>query len=542
MGELSIERATEEETTSPPSQPLPKRRGLGRLGRGVLLRFAVFATLAIGIMLFSGVYTAWRQVEDVRSLQQQIATWSANSIDAWYTDLANDLRSASQNPALLDLPPDEVEAYLRQVLAGSPTFRRVILVDARAGKRGIALLEVQKEETSSGDDYGGTEWFSPTLSQHHYASSVHYQAGMPAIVLAQAIQENGSVVGVLAAQVDVSWAYRLLGQFRMPERGSYIYVVDRHGRPILHDQTAFVSTRESYLDQVPGVHSAVMGETMPLLYRGLNASEQRVIGSYKSVQNLPWFAIAEQPLPWLSRHRLVMAPALGGTIVLGALAAAVVGWYIARRIANPIVQLRAGARQIGLGDLEHRITLPGQNELADLAEELNRMAANLHAFRTRQQAWSRQLETRVAERTRELSQALEEQKILMSTIRQMSNPVIPLMEGIVVTPIVGTLDSERAQQLMSDVLAVVERDQARVAILDITGLAVVDTAVANALIQTARSAQLLGARAILVGISPEAAETLVHLGFRLEDLHTAATLQEGLRLGLKFLHRRVVRA
>lgn len=78
-------------------------------------------------------------------------------------------------------------------------------------------------------------------------------------------------------------------------------------------------------------------------------------------------------------------------------------------------------------------------------------------------------------------------------------------EGIVVMPIVGTMGSERAQQVTDDLLSAVESGQVRVALLDVTGLAFVDTAVANALLRAAQAAQLLGVEPILVGVTPQKA-------------------------------------
>ena len=216
---------------------------------------------------------------------------------------------------------------------------------------------------------------------------------------------------------------------------------------------------------------------------------------------------------------------------------------IERSITHPVAELRSGAEAFRQGNLETTVPVVGSDELSLLAQTLNQMAANLRASQARQEGWSHELEEQVAERTHELRQAYEEQQCFLRTIREMSIPVIPVMEGILVTPIMGTLDSERAQQIMSDILDGIEHQRARVIILDITALAVMDTAVANTLLQTARATQLLGAQTILVGIAPEVAETLVQLGIDLlHDLRTAATLQEGLHLALNLLRRRIISA
>jgi anti-anti-sigma factor len=512
---------------------------LGRLGREILWRFALFSLLILITISATTLYAGWRQIRDIRLLQEQIATWASNSINTWHIELSNNLKAACQDPMIMSATPLEIETHLRQVLVRSPTFRNVILVDARLGNRGVELLQVKGEKVSSGGNYYSEEWFYPTLTTDRYVSSVFYRSGMPAVVFAHVIKQDEQAIGVMAAEVDVSWGYALLRQYSISERGSYIYVVDRQGRPILHEDTAFVSTHQSFLNEIEGIHAAIVGQNAPFLYRGLNRDREWVIGTRKSFPELGWFVITEQPLPWVTRALLPLGGAALGVLLLSALAAALFAFYVSRRVAQPIAQLREGAQRIGAGDLQYQMALEGRNELSDLASEFNRMTNNLQAHQEAQEAWSHELEERVAERTQELQMAFEEQENLIRTIREMSSPVIPVMEGILVTPIVGTLDSERAQRIMSDILVGIERQRARVIILDITALAFMDTAVANALLQAARAAQLLGTRAILVGIAPEVAETLVQLGIEIGDLYTAATLQEGLNLALAMIHRKV---
>ncbi len=153
------------------------------------------------------------------------------------------------------------------------------------------------------------------------------------------------------------------------------------------------------------------------------------------------------------------------------------------------------------------------------------------------------LETRVEERTVALRRALEEQQDIAAqlqaslsaqqelnrVIASLSVPVIPISAGTLVAPIVGNLDTERTRLLLATLLEQVEATRARTVVLDITGVAVVDTQVAAALLRVASAARLMGAETVIVGIRPEVAQTLVHLGMDLSALRTAATLQDGLQ-------------
>lgn len=118
------------------------------------------------------------------------------------------------------------------------------------------------------------------------------------------------------------------------------------------------------------------------------------------------------------------------------------------------------------------------------------------------------------------------------TIRELSVPILPLSAHTLVMPLVGAIDSERAQQIMERLLEGIATYRATMAILDITGVQIVDTQVANALIQAARAVKLLGARVILTGVQPQMAHTLVQLGIDLRGITTHSTLQEGIGYAL----------
>jgi rsbT co-antagonist protein RsbR len=139
---------------------------------------------------------------------------------------------------------------------------------------------------------------------------------------------------------------------------------------------------------------------------------------------------------------------------------------------------------------------------------------------------------RHAERERERLQAtiIDAQR---AALRELSTPLIPLADDVVVMPLIGSLDSTRVGQVMETLLEGVSRQAARIAILDITGLPLVDSQVANALLQAAQAAKLLGAEVLLTGIGPEVAQTLVGIGADLSGLQTPGTLQAGIAYALR---------
>jgi rsbT co-antagonist protein RsbR len=131
-----------------------------------------------------------------------------------------------------------------------------------------------------------------------------------------------------------------------------------------------------------------------------------------------------------------------------------------------------------------------------------------------------------------LREASATQERLREAIQELSNPIIPVYNSVLVVPLVGRVDSARAQTLTEALLEAIAREQAEMVLLDITGVAVVDTNVANHLMQTARAARMLGSQVVLVGISAEVAQTLVQLGLDLGQLVTLSNLQSGLEFAL----------
>ena len=131
--------------------------------------------------------------------------------------------------------------------------------------------------------------------------------------------------------------------------------------------------------------------------------------------------------------------------------------------------------------------------------------------------------------------ALQEEVIQaqQAALRELSTPLIPIANGVIAMPLIGTIDSSRAQQMMESLLIQVAEQQAEVAIIDITGVQVVDTQVAAALLRTAQAVQMLGARVVLTGIRPEVAQTLVGIGADLSSITTKGTFQMGIAYALE---------
>ncbi len=118
-------------------------------------------------------------------------------------------------------------------------------------------------------------------------------------------------------------------------------------------------------------------------------------------------------------------------------------------------------------------------------------------------------------------------------LMEMSTPVTALWEDILMLPVVGIIDSKRSQDIMNAMLSKISSTQSKIIILDISGVAIVDTAVANHLIKITRATKLMGCECLISGISPTIAQTVVELGIDVGDVQTTATLRDALQIAFK---------
>jgi rsbT co-antagonist protein RsbR len=136
--------------------------------------------------------------------------------------------------------------------------------------------------------------------------------------------------------------------------------------------------------------------------------------------------------------------------------------------------------------------------------------------------------TEVHQRSREQVINRQQQEML-----ELSTPVMELWEGVLALPLIGTLDSQRTQVVMQNLLEAIVAKNSDLAIIDITGVPTVDTLVAQHLIKTVAAARLMGADCIISGIRPQIAQTIIHIGVDLGNVQTKATLAGAFQLALK---------
>lgn len=184
---------------------------------------------------------------------------------------------------------------------------------------------------------------------------------------------------------------------------------------------------------------------------------------------------------------------------------------------------------VAAGDLDLRIESEVEDDLTGVEQAINLLIDDL----THELKKSLQMKQEMEDKLKKIQ---DQQKIILQQqedLMELSSPVSKVWENILILPVIGTLDSQRTQIMMENLLQKIVSTGCTSAILDITGVPTVDTQVANHLLKTVTAARLLGAECIVSGISPAIAQTIVHLGINLTNILTKATLQDAMIYALR---------
>jgi len=185
------------------------------------------------------------------------------------------------------------------------------------------------------------------------------------------------------------------------------------------------------------------------------------------------------------------------------------------RIADILIVLS----EVSCSNFETRLPeLEEGDVFSTLYAAINEMAATLAAAHERTERYQNELAEKIA--------TIEEQRV---AIRELSTPVIEVWDGVLCLPIVGVMDTTRGAEMTEVLLRTVTEKNAKCAIIDVTGIEVMDTGTADHFLRSARAVRLLGAECVLTGISPSIAQTIVHMGAELSGLTTYRSLRDALK-------------
>jgi rsbT co-antagonist protein RsbR len=198
-------------------------------------------------------------------------------------------------------------------------------------------------------------------------------------------------------------------------------------------------------------------------------------------------------------------------------------------VKQRIEQIEEVLSSVAAGDLDIRLDIEKEDDLTGIEEAINILIDDL----TYELKQSKNMQNELQEKLKKIQ---DQQKTIIQQqedLMELSSPVSKVWDNILILPVIGTLDSQRTQIMMENLLQKIVETGCTMAILDITGVPTVDTQVANHLLKTTTSARLLGAECMISGISPAIAQTIVHLGIDLSAIKTKATLQDAMIYAMK---------
>lgn len=173
------------------------------------------------------------------------------------------------------------------------------------------------------------------------------------------------------------------------------------------------------------------------------------------------------------------------------------------------------------------------DEFSVLEAALNIYNQELSSARTQNERYIKELEQSKLELQEQLTTIARQQ----AAIHELGSPIVEVWEDVLLLPIIGTLDAQRANEMTEKLLERIKESRSRCVIIDVTGVEVLDTAAANAVLKMTRAARLLGTTCVLTGIRPEIARTMIQLNVEMAGVRTLRTLKDGIRVCFTQLRR-----
>jgi signal transduction histidine kinase len=412
-----------------------RRKGGKAPLRGRLFRkyVVIIVVLVSGALLTSGAIEIYFSYQENKTalieIQREKAIGAASKIEAFIKEIEHQIGWTTQpqlvmSGGALDQRRFDFLRLLRQV----PPITEVSYLDA-GGKEQLRVSRLAMDVVGSQVDFSDDPKFrQPKAGRAYYGPVYFRKESEPYMTIAMA--GSGGTAGVTAVEVNLKFIWDVVSQIKVGKAG-HAYAVDGNGHLLAHPDISLVLQKTAF-SGLPQVKAAIAGRAPTAapadeLAIAHDFKQRRVLTSYATIPSLRWSVFVEQPIEeaFATLRSSIQRTAL--LLLLGVVLSFLASLVLARRMVRPIAALQVGAAKIGEGDLGERIDVRTGDELEALADQFNSMAGQLRESYAG-------LERKVEERTRELSDALEQQTAtseILGVISSSPTDVQPVFETIV---------------------------------------------------------------------------------------------------------------
>ena len=358
-----------------------------------------FLGLVAAVLVVNGSISMWfayrEATEAAVRVEQEKADAAAERVGQFIAELEQQIGWTTRAD-WARVPIEQRRYDFIRLLRQAPAITEALYVDGQ-GREQLRLSRLEPDVLDSGADLSADARFRGTREGRVWYGPVTFRRGSePYMALAMA--HAGRNPGATIAEVNLKLIWEVITGIRVGGSG-YAFVTDTAGRLIAHPDMSLV-LRETDLSALPQVADAIAGRD-ERVRTARTLSGQSVLSAHATIPRLGWIVFVEQPTSEALAPVYATAYQTLALLGLGVVLALLAGVVLARRLTGPIRALQAGAERLGQGDLAQRIEVSAGDEIGTLALRFNEMAGRI-------QDAQETLEAKVADRTRELSQTLEE--------------------------------------------------------------------------------------------------------------------------------------